>query len=385
MLCCQHNICFSFYHIITTICKILHGGIYMGIKAVKCPSCGADVMFDEGCESGFCEFCGSKVMQEKIIIEHRVDESGKYENYVRLADNAYSTGNYRDANDYYTKALEIRQGDKPIVFRKAISVGYVSESGKGNSEVIFGVKSAFSKATEEEKKSISEDIISLVCGRCIDKPAEFVGADSCDKYVRTVWGHLCLADKLYEYVDSSDKATVERYCRSVIHYCDSMNEKYEYTRIKDINKKMKFDVNLSLDGLSIRTGDNDDGLESYKIPDELVKDAKNIREKFVKESNKFVSAELEIIKTRIDKANEAVKALPATLRILYTISGVPAVIIAILVIFIKPVAGLVLFAVVIAAYILFKKTDSGEEAHNAYENLRNEKSEYSKVKNNLNK
>ena len=60
----------------------------MGMISVKCPNCGANVEFASGRDYGYCEYCGSKVMQEKIIVEHRYDESGKYENYLKLAGSA---------------------------------------------------------------------------------------------------------------------------------------------------------------------------------------------------------------------------------------------------------------------------------------------------------
>ena len=53
----------------------------MGITALKCPGCGANVEFDSNRDYGFCEYCGTKVMQEKIVVEHKIDESQKYQNF----------------------------------------------------------------------------------------------------------------------------------------------------------------------------------------------------------------------------------------------------------------------------------------------------------------
>ncbi len=43
----------------------------MSFIAVKCPQCGADIQFDDSREFGFCNYCGSKVVQDKVVVEHR--------------------------------------------------------------------------------------------------------------------------------------------------------------------------------------------------------------------------------------------------------------------------------------------------------------------------
>jgi len=41
----------------------------MGFIAVDCPSCGANLTFDDSREFAFCEYCGSKIVQDKKVIE----------------------------------------------------------------------------------------------------------------------------------------------------------------------------------------------------------------------------------------------------------------------------------------------------------------------------
>lgn len=43
----------------------------MGFVALKCPSCGGSFELDDSMEFGFCTYCGTKVMQEKIVVEHK--------------------------------------------------------------------------------------------------------------------------------------------------------------------------------------------------------------------------------------------------------------------------------------------------------------------------
>ena len=145
----------------------------MGMVALKCPNCGADISINESKDFGFCEYCGTKVMQEKIVVEHRIDESGKYDNLIKLADHAYSGKNYGEADDYYTKAMEIKQEAGTVIFRKAICAGYLSNCGERNSEVTSGVREAFSSASDDEKSAFRSEIIGLVTDFPLSQPSVF--------------------------------------------------------------------------------------------------------------------------------------------------------------------------------------------------------------------
>ena len=69
----------------------------MGFIAVKCPECGADIQLDDSREFGFCNYCGAKVVQDKIVVEHRgsvqLDETDALKKLYQAARNA------RDASD----------------------------------------------------------------------------------------------------------------------------------------------------------------------------------------------------------------------------------------------------------------------------------------------
>ena len=43
----------------------------MGFIKLTCPNCGADIQLDETKEYGFCTYCGTKIMQDKLVIEHK--------------------------------------------------------------------------------------------------------------------------------------------------------------------------------------------------------------------------------------------------------------------------------------------------------------------------
>ena len=80
----------------------------MGFIAVKCPSCGANIQLDDSREFGFCTYCGAKVVQDKIIVEHTgtvsVDKSAKLNNLLTLARRARDDDNTEKAAQYYDQA-----------------------------------------------------------------------------------------------------------------------------------------------------------------------------------------------------------------------------------------------------------------------------------------
>ena len=47
----------------------------MSFVKVKCPSCGANVDLDATGEYGYCAYCGTKIVRDKIVVEHRGEVS----------------------------------------------------------------------------------------------------------------------------------------------------------------------------------------------------------------------------------------------------------------------------------------------------------------------
>lgn len=83
----------------------------MGFVTAKCPNCGADIELSEDREFGFCTYCGTKVVQDKIVVEHRgkVSISG-IANENAILDRAFlfiEDEKYDEANIYLEKALDI--------------------------------------------------------------------------------------------------------------------------------------------------------------------------------------------------------------------------------------------------------------------------------------
>lgn len=83
----------------------------MGFTAVKCPSCGANVELDESREVGFCSYCGAKIVQDKIVVEHRgsvrIEGTATKETLLERARLMRDDGKFSDADSYYDRVLDI--------------------------------------------------------------------------------------------------------------------------------------------------------------------------------------------------------------------------------------------------------------------------------------
>ena len=83
----------------------------MGFIALKCPNCSSDIMLDDSREFGFCQYCGTKIIQDRVIIEHKgkiqIDHTKEIENLLIRAQEFISKGNLKEAKNYYNKILDL--------------------------------------------------------------------------------------------------------------------------------------------------------------------------------------------------------------------------------------------------------------------------------------
>ncbi len=83
----------------------------MAFVALHCPSCGAEITLDDTRDFGFCSYCGTKVVQEKQIIEHRgsisIDRSQEINNLLIRARDLTIQNRFSEAGQYYNRVLDI--------------------------------------------------------------------------------------------------------------------------------------------------------------------------------------------------------------------------------------------------------------------------------------
>ena len=83
----------------------------MGFVKCNCPNCGATIDFDDSREFGFCSFCGTKIVQDKVVVEHKgsvsLDRSAEINNLLIRAQEMIDKSSYREAEAYYNRVLDI--------------------------------------------------------------------------------------------------------------------------------------------------------------------------------------------------------------------------------------------------------------------------------------
>lgn len=123
----------------------------MGMVAMKCPSCSADIELDDSREFGFCNFCGTKVMQDKIVVEHRgnvkVDNSEFVKKYLANARRARKKEDWAEVEKYYNL---VEQNDP-----ENIEAIFYSSYGKLRCTILEEYSARWENDFEVLKKSIS--------------------------------------------------------------------------------------------------------------------------------------------------------------------------------------------------------------------------------------
>lgn len=83
----------------------------MGFIPMVCPQCGAQVQLDDSREFGFCSYCGTKIVQDKVVVEHRgsvsIDHSAEINNFLCRANEFYQRHDTDNAELYYNKVLDL--------------------------------------------------------------------------------------------------------------------------------------------------------------------------------------------------------------------------------------------------------------------------------------
>lgn len=165
------------------------------MKQLTCEMCGStDLIKQDGVF--VCQTCGCKYSVEeakKMMIEGTVDVSGStvrldntsnIENYLKLAENAFSANNNKEAESYSNKILEINPNYYKAWLIKGKAAGWQSTLNKSR---IFESIECFEKAIDhvpeseaaELKKEIAEEIaklskasLSLCCDIFVENPSK---------------------------------------------------------------------------------------------------------------------------------------------------------------------------------------------------------------------
>lgn len=140
------------------VCDLCGGKLIMGTGGIAtCESCGMEHSADRMKE---------KVQEIKGTV--RIDNTHMIDNYLEMANNAYSSNNNSETESYCNKIIEIDPRNYKAWLLKGKSAGW--QSTLANSRIAESV-SAFAKAIinapEEEKEYITEDAKDQIKRLCI--------------------------------------------------------------------------------------------------------------------------------------------------------------------------------------------------------------------------
>ena len=147
----------------------------MGLVAVKCPQCGADIQLDDTREFGYCSFCGTKVMQDRILVEHsgtvRIDSSDNLKNLYQAARNALATSNSALALRHYETISTLDPNSWEALFYSVVlktekitngEIGSAAESVQLCLGRVFELLSSYVPDEAERKEAVSD-----ITSRCV--------------------------------------------------------------------------------------------------------------------------------------------------------------------------------------------------------------------------
>lgn len=349
----------------------------MATVSIKCPNCGGALELDDSKEFGFCIFCGTQVhiQDEKTHVEVsgsvKVDESGKYSNYLTLATRAFEARNMSEAYTYYTKALEIKQDDYLPVFRKALCAGYLSDDlGLRIEEVVAGISTAYNMVSEQSiQKNMSDEIVTFALSDPLQVVTTFYSSDECARYVKGVYNRITLLNRLYTFLDKDNAENISRYIEVTTHYCKMVNM-----------KSMQF-----VAGTKVKNGKSQTVYGTYPVPQNIYTEAADIYKRLSEEYNKYIRPKIEMVKSEINQINQQIKALPPLLQIAHIISGWWLLLIGVLMLGSFAPVGVVICITWVAMLIVSKVADKDKTANGLYKQLKAKKKELSQLNKQLKK
>lgn len=215
---------------------------------MRCPQCGADLELDDTRDFGFCSCCGTKIMlNETIHVKHsgsvKMDNSEQAKNRLDLADRAFLSGNYVEAETYYTRVLEDLPDNLQVLYRKGICAVYNSLNSDIRTpelEMSLSVakdkwnrawaslsqiegedmeqKTALLKLQNEEAKELSCMLLAAM-NELGTKASQLLNKEACDNQAARWVGLINLFNKATPYVEN--EKILNDTLLPIIDFCDA--------------------------------------------------------------------------------------------------------------------------------------------------------------------
>jgi tetratricopeptide (TPR) repeat protein len=201
----------------------------MELKPAICPNCGGDLRLPEDKKILKCMYCGKDIVVSEAI-EKAVGPN--IENLLVLAKSAFSSGNNKEAYDYFTKVIEINPSHYEAWFGKGANAGWLSTLADFRfPEMITGFENALKYCPQEkteEMKLKSAEMINRVAIALyklnINHMFEFGRSTSEKERFYNRCGGIVRALELACSYSPTDKQIIE----NIINICKKQIEGVEY-------------------------------------------------------------------------------------------------------------------------------------------------------------
>ncbi len=93
----------------------------MALVACRCPHCGGEVNMDENLESGFCIYCGNRVINQNVSkVKVAIDRSSEVVNTLTLAKTYLYDKDFYTAQNLLRKVMEIDSRNSDVWYMDAV-------------------------------------------------------------------------------------------------------------------------------------------------------------------------------------------------------------------------------------------------------------------------
>lgn len=202
----------------------------MAIIDLVCSNCKGEIQLNDNMETGYCLYCGTKILIKNEIQKIELSDMPKKDNYLNIANSAYKAGNYEEAIIYYNKVLEVDSRNWNAVYYKGLARAWKSSLVDPNIiEAVYGAKEAIEIYINTENPSTDD----------VEKFKATVVNDIYD----ILSNYAVLSKKHYHEFQDMQSSAPEYwdridYCTGIARYCISLIS--ENMLIKKYYRNTKF-------------------------------------------------------------------------------------------------------------------------------------------------
>ncbi len=147
----------------------------MGLVNLNCPGCGHPISLDESREYGFCTYCGTQIMVDKTIVEHKgsvkIDNSEFVQKFLENARRALDKQDWEEVEKYYNLVEQNAPHNMEAVFFSSFGKAMdslVSQDYYKRQQIFqvlnrsISVINDYYEETDEDKRAVLETILKHI-------------------------------------------------------------------------------------------------------------------------------------------------------------------------------------------------------------------------------